>query len=60
VDKVQNVNEFIISKQGNKISIVIDGNKVDLNDILSMDIHIEYGCIHVNSKKRETFKLGDA
>lgn len=53
------INEFIITKEGKKIVVSIDGEKMNLENVMAIDVHVEYGSIVVNTVKSELFRVGD-
>lgn len=56
---MKKVNTMTISSDNRKISVVVDGEKLDLHDVVSINIEIDCEGIKMITNKLEMLRLGD-
>ena len=56
---MRKVNEVIISDQNKKLSITVDGETLDLANVVSISIEVDCEGIKMNTNKFEILRLGD-
>ena len=56
---MKKVNEVIISDRNKKLSITVDGENLDLHDVVSATIEIDCEGIKMSTNKLEVLRLGD-